>query len=101
MAPFTGGRTAEWCVSWHAGPRHVAEVMGSEGSLRSENAWGDIPNTATTLELFDRHRTLETFEATDRFWLQHQHMQDCFDNGVPHRVPPEKSITQMRIIDAV
>lgn len=103
MATFSGGRTAEWCVSWQAGPRHVAEVMGSEGSLRIENAWGDNLGTATTLEIFDRkrNRTVETFEPTDQFWLQLQHMQDCLDNGVPHRLPPENSIAQMRVIDAV
>ena len=103
MATFSGGRTAEWCVSWQSGPRHVAEVMGSEGSLRIENAWGDNLNTAVTLEIFDRqrNRTVETFEPTDQFWLQLHHMQDCLDNGVPHRIPPENSIAQMRIIDAV
>jgi len=103
MATFSGGRTAEWCVSWQAGPRHVAEVMGSEGSLRIENAWGDNLGTATTLEVFDRqrNRTVETFEATDQFWLQLQHMQDCIDNGTPHRISPANSIAQMRVIDAV
>jgi xylose dehydrogenase (NAD/NADP) len=103
MATFSGGRTAEWVVSWQAGPRHVAEVMGSEGSLRIENAWGDNLGTATSLEVFDRkrNRTVETFEAIDQFWLQLQHMQDCLDNGVPHRIPPSNSIAQMRVIDAV
>ena len=103
IATFSGGRTAEWCVSWQAGPRHVAEVMGSEGSLRIENAWGDNANTAVTLEIFDRqrNRTVETFEPIDQFWLQLQHMQDCLDNGVPHRIPPANSIAQMRVIDAV
>jgi D-xylose 1-dehydrogenase (NADP+, D-xylono-1,5-lactone-forming) len=103
IATFPGGRTAEWCVSWQAGPRHVAEVMGSEGSLRIENAWGDNLGTATTLEIFDRqrNRTVETFEPTDQFWLQLQHMQDCLENGVPHRLPPANSVAQMRVIDAV
>jgi D-xylose 1-dehydrogenase (NADP+, D-xylono-1,5-lactone-forming) len=103
IATFSGGRTAEWCVSWQAGPRHVAEVIGSAGSLRIENAWGDNLGTATTLEIFDlqRNRAVEAFEPTDQFWLQLQHMQDCLDNGVPHRISPENSIAQMRVIDAV
>lgn len=103
LATFSGGRTAEWCVSWQAGPRHVAEVIGSNGSLKIENAWGDNKNTATTLEIWDhaRTRTVETFEPTDQFWLQLQHMQDVLDNGVPHRISPENSIAQMRVIDAV
>src|SRR5204862_576647 len=83
-ATFPGGRTAEWCVSWQAGPAHVAEVLASEGSLRIENAWGDNLGTATTLEIFDnqRNRTVETFEPTDQFWLQLQHLQECVENGV-------------------
>jgi D-xylose 1-dehydrogenase (NADP+, D-xylono-1,5-lactone-forming) len=103
IATFPGGRTAEWCVSWQAGPRHVAEVIGSKGSFRIENAWGDNRNTATTLEIFDlqRNRTVETFEPTDQFWLQLQHMQDVLDNGVPHRISSANSIAQMRVIDAV
>ena len=57
----------------------------------------------TTLEIFDRerNRTVEEFAPTDQFWLQLQHMQDCLDNGTPHRIPPENSIAQMRVIDAV
>jgi len=102
-ATFSGGRTAEWCVSWQAGPRHVAEVMGSEGSLRIENAWGDNLGTATTLEIFDRqrNRVVETFEVIDQFQLQLQHMQDCLDTGTTHRISPANSIAQMRVIDAV
>ena len=43
VATFADGRTAEWCVSWQAGPVHVAEVLGTAGSIRIANAWGDIP----------------------------------------------------------
>ena len=103
IATFPGGRTAEWCVSWQAGPRHVAEVLGSAGSLRIENAWGDNRSSASTLEIFDRqrNRTVETFKTPDQFWLQLQHMQECLDYGVPHRIPPSDSVAQMRVIDAV
>jgi xylose dehydrogenase (NAD/NADP) len=103
LAAFSEGRTAEWCVSWQAGPRHVAEVMGTAGSLRIENAWGDNQNTATVLERFDRDRTrtVEEFPPTDQFWLQLRHMQECLVSGVPHRVPPSDSVAQMRVIDAV
>ena len=103
LATFPGGRTAEWCVSWQAGPAHVAEVLGSAGSVRIQNAWGDGPGTATVLEITDtrRNREVEEFAPTDQFWLQLQHMQDCLDNGTPHRIPPADSIAQMRVIDAV
>jgi predicted dehydrogenase len=103
LASFASGRTAEWCVSWQAGPTHAAEVLGTEGSIRIPNAWGDGPNVATRLEITDtaRNREVETFEPTDQFWLQLRHMQDCLDHGTPHRIPPADSIAQMRVIDAV
>jgi xylose dehydrogenase (NAD/NADP) len=106
IATFAGGRTAEWCVSWLAGPAHVAEVLGTAGSVRIENAWGDDPQnvrTATQLEITEhqRDRAIEEFPPTDQFWLQLQHMQDCLENGTPHRIPPADSIAQMRVIDAV
>jgi predicted dehydrogenase len=103
LASFASGRTAEWCVSWQAGPAHAAEVLGTAGSLRILNAWGDRPNVATTLEITDtaRNREVEEFEPTDQFWLQLRHMQDCLDHGTPHRIPPEDSIAQMRVLDAV
>jgi predicted dehydrogenase len=103
VASFAGGRTAEWCVSWQAGPAHVAEVIGSEGSVRIQHAWGDGPNTATELEIVDARRTraVEQFAPTDQFWLQLQHMQDCLERGTPHRISPADSIAQMRVIDAV
>lgn len=106
IATFAGGRTAEWCVSWQAGPAHAAEVFGTAGSVRIENAWGDDPQnvaTARQVEIFDAHggREIEEFPPTDQFWLQLQHMQDCIDNKTPHRIPPADSIAQMRVIDAV
>ena len=102
IATFAGGRTAEWCVSWQAGPR-TCRGDRHEGSLRIENAWGDGPARRRTLEIFDASAiaTSSRFAPTDQFWLQLQHMQDCLDNGTPHRIPPANSIAQMRVIDAV
>jgi glucose-fructose oxidoreductase len=99
----SGGRTAEWCVSWHSGPSFAAEVLGTAGAIRIPNAWGDGPNTATRLEVSDvqRHVEIEEFPPTDQFYVQLQHMQECVERGTPHRIPPADSIAQMRVIDAV
>src|SRR6266498_5938290 len=80
----------------------LSEVLGRAGRLRIQNAWGDGPNTATALEITDAQRNteVEEFPPTDQFWLQLQHLQDCLDNGTPHRIPPADSITQMRVIGA-
>jgi predicted dehydrogenase len=103
LATFSGGRTAEWCVSWQSGPSHAAEVLGTAGAIRIRNAWGDGPNTATSLEIGDAERQwhVEEFPPTDQFYLQLQHMQDCLERGIPHRISPANSIAQMRVIDAV
>jgi predicted dehydrogenase len=103
LAIFPGARTAEWCVSWQAGPAHVAEILGTLGSIRIENAWGDSPRAATTLEIFDlgRNRHVETFAPLDQFSLQLAHLRECLERGMPHRLPAEDSIAQMRVIDAV
>jgi predicted dehydrogenase len=103
VATFSGGRTAEWCVSWEAGPSHSAEVLGTAGAIRIRNAWGDGPNTATALEIGEGRGEweVEEFPPTDQFYLQLEHMQECLERGTPHRVSPANSIAQMRVIDAV
>ncbi|MGI9148209.1 MAG: Gfo/Idh/MocA family protein [Chloroflexota bacterium] len=102
LATFPGARTAEWCVSWQAGPAHVAEILGTLGSIRIENAWGDGPRTATRLKIFDlgRNRQAAAFAPLDRFSLQLAHLRECLERGTPHHLPLEDSIAQMRVIDA-
>jgi predicted dehydrogenase len=52
------------------------------------------------------HHTADGVE-TIRFAPLHQitnqlrHLCDCLGTGQPHRIPPENSIAQMRVIDAV
>jgi predicted dehydrogenase len=103
VAEFADGRTAEWCVSWQAGRHHVSEVIGTDGVVRIENAWGDGPGTATTIEVMTGRgqRETEVFAATDQFRHQLEHLADCLQHGTAHRIPPSDSIAQMRVIDAV
>ena len=101
-AVFPGGRTAEWAVSWHAGPVHVAEVVGTLGRMRIENAWDNHDNGATAIEIADANG-VETiaFPPVNQFQLQLAHMKECIETGKPHRIPGSDSIAQMRVIDAV
>jgi D-xylose 1-dehydrogenase (NADP+, D-xylono-1,5-lactone-forming) len=102
-AQFPGGVTAEWCVSWQAGPAHMAEVFGTKGRIRLERAWGIDQQGATTLEIFDAGGRVEVlpFPPVKQFELQLSHYKDVLETGRPHRIPPEDSIRQMRVIDAV
>jgi xylose dehydrogenase (NAD/NADP) len=102
-ATFPGGRTAEWCVSWQAGPAHVAEVLGTAGRMRIERAWGIDAQGATAIEITEPDGKVETIEfaPVKQFELQLAHMKECLETGRPHRIPPSDSIAQMRVIDAV
>ena len=81
----------------------MSEVIGTDGVLRIENAWGDGPGTATRIEVIDMNgqREAEVFAASDQFLHQLEHLQDCLETGTPHRIPPADSVAQMRVIDAV
>jgi predicted dehydrogenase len=102
-ASFPGGRTAEWCVSWQAGPAHLAEVFGTKGRIQVERAWGIDNQGATALEVFDAGGRVEVlpFPPVKQFELQLGHYKDVIETGRPHRIRPEDSIRQMRVIDAV
>jgi xylose dehydrogenase (NAD/NADP) len=102
-ASFPAGRTAEWCVSWQAGPAHMAEVFGTKGRIRVERAWGIDTQGATAIEIFDADGRVEVlpFAPVKQFELQLAHYKEVLETGRPHRIPPEDSIRQMRVIDAV
>ncbi len=98
---FPDERTAQLTVSFSQWPSQEVEVSGTEGLLRARLAWNN-ERQAVTLE----HHTAEGVE-TIGFAPQHQitnqlrHLCDCLGTGQPHRIPPENSIAQMRVIDAV
>lgn len=102
-ATFPGGQTAEWCVSWQAGPRHAAEVYGTTGMLRLERAWGIDEQGPTAIEIvgIDGSREVEELQPVRQFQLQLAHIRDVLATGGPHRLPPSDSIAQMAVIDAV
>jgi predicted dehydrogenase len=55
------------------------------------------------LELFDAAGERDVIERAPvrQFELRLAHMRECLERGTPHRIPPEDSIAQMRVIDAV
>ena len=98
---FPGERTAQFTVGFTQWPSQEVEVSGTAGLLRAGLAWNN-ERRAVTLE----HHTADGVETTE-FAPQHQitnqlrHLCDCLGSGQPHRIPPENSIAQMRVIDAV
>lgn len=104
---FPGERTAQISVGFNSWNSQYAEIAGTKGMLRLDKVWNN-ENQPTVLEQWQRtegaggqNPTLHTFVPVNQFALQLQHLCDCLTTGVAHRVPPENSIAQMRVIDAV
>ena len=98
---FSGGRTAQIAVGFNAFSSQYAEISGHRGMLRLDQAWNN-ENRAVTIE----HRTPSGVEVVEfppcfQFALQLQHLCECLAGGGEHRIPPEHSVAQMRVLDAV
>ena len=98
---FSRGRTAQIAVGFNAFSSQYAEISGHRGMLRLDQAWNN-ENRATTIE----HRTPSGVEVVEfppcfQFALQLQHLCECLAGGGEHRIAPEHSVAQMRVLDAV
>ena len=83
--------------TWHV---HDVEVAGTAGSLRLENAWNNEDQEVTVVERAHSGETRTDFAPTFQFAEQLRHFASCLREGTAHRIPPEDSIAQMRVIDA-
>lgn len=98
---FDGGRTAQISVGFNAWSSQYAELVGDEGSLYIEQAWNN-ENQAVSLVQRDREgQVVHEFLPTFQFALQLEHLCACLRSGCVHRISPEHSINQMRVLDAV
>jgi predicted dehydrogenase len=89
-------RSATMC-----GTAHYAEVAGTAGMLRLDNPWNN-EDQAVTLEQYSAAGVTRTpFAPVFQFSEQLRHLAACLAGGPAHRIPPENSIAQMRVIDAV
>ena len=79
-----------------------SEIFGTKGYIKTDLAWNN-ENQPVTLEvkLSNGDRQTYNFSAVDQFALQLQHLCACLESGQPHRISPENSLGQMRVIDAV
>ena len=98
---FSRGRTAQIAVGFNAFSSQYAEISGHRGMLRLDHAWNN-ENRAVAIE----HHTPSGVEVVEfppcfQFALQLQHLCECLAGGRPHRIAPEHSVAQMRVLDAV
>ena len=98
---FAGDVTAQLSFSWRQFPSQYIEIVGDEGEIRVEPAFNN-ENCATALRVQTRDN-VESFEfqPVDPLALQLDHLCDCLDSGLPHRVAPKDSIGNMKTIDAI
>ena len=98
---FAGGRTAQISVGFDSWASQYVEISGYDGLLRIEKAWNN-ENQAVTLAHHSADGVEEiNFPPTHQFTHQLQHLCDCLESGQPHRISPQNSIAQMRVLDAV
>lgn len=101
MLEFSGGRAAQISVGFNAFNSQYAEISGPLGLLELQSVWNN-ENRSVKLQHHSNYG-LKTyrFEPSFQFALQLQHMCQCLQTGSPHRIPPEDSVAQMRVLDAV
>ncbi len=102
---FPEERTAQISVSFNSWQSQYAEICGTRGMIRLDKAWNN-ENQPTALELWRPDNTppgptVTEFAPVNQFALQLQHLCDCLTTGAPHRIAPQNSIGQMRVIDAI
>ncbi|MDA1193390.1 MAG: Gfo/Idh/MocA family oxidoreductase [Candidatus Poribacteria bacterium] len=97
---FPNGGVAQITTSFNSWHGQYAEIAGTRGMLRMDAAWNNEGHPVS-LEWrgIDSAETF-AFEPRNQFADQLRHLCDCLSTGQPHRIPPENSVAQMRVIDA-
>ena len=98
---FSGGRAAHLSVGFDGWASQYVEISGDAGLLRIDKAWNN-ENQEVTLE----HHSADgvekiDFPPTHQFTHQLEHLCDCLESGQTHRISPQDSIAQMRVLDAI
>ena len=98
---FPEGGIAQITVGFDTFQSQEFEILGTTGSLRSDQAWNNENRPVwldkTSKGLTERHH----FEPVHQFTLQLEHLCDVLDGKTEHRISPENSIGQMKTIDAI
>ena len=101
LLEFSRGRAAQISVGFNSYSSQYAEISGHKGTLRLDRVWNN-ENTGVAIE----QRTVDGVEVIEfapcfQFALQLQHLCECLETVRAHRIAPEHSIAQMRVMDAV
>ncbi len=98
---FAEGGVAQITVGFDSWRSQEVEIHCTSGSLKTDRAWNN-ENLPVWLDRNLKEMTERRhFGPVYQFTLQLEHMCDVLDGTAAHRIPPENSIAQMRVIDAV
>ena len=101
LLTFPGERTAQISVGFNSSGAQYAEICGTKGMLRLDRIWNNEKRPVSIeKQTVDGSESIE-FAPVFQFTNQLRHLCDCLTTGQPHRISPENSIHQMKVIDAV
>ena len=99
---FPNEITASINIGFRSYGSQEVEIYGDGGVLRCDKAWNNENQPVTVTGHYKTgDRETYDFSSTDQFALQLKHLIGCLENGSAHRIPPENSVSQMRVIDAL
>lgn len=99
---FPGEVNATINIGFRSFGEQSVAIYGEKGVLRSSKAWNNENQSVSVhAEYQGGDRSTYDFAPTDQFALQLRHLCECLENGTEHRIPPQNSINQMRVIDAL
>jgi len=110
LLEFPGGVTAQIATSYAYCFSQSVAIHGTAGALRMERAFNlrqpwrwTVPDQSVSFRVEHDDGTVEThaFPSVSDYVLQPRHLCACLTDGTPHRIPPEDSIGNMRVLDAV
>ena len=113
MLQFPGGKTAQLTSSYLYGYCQATQVLGTNGWMRLDVPFDqrsvreqefvekeDLPGSIHVF--FDDFNTeVYQFSPVNQFDLQLTHLIDSIEKRVSHRIPPEFSMGNMRVVEAI
>ena len=97
LLKFPGGRLATITAGMESPFRFSCEVIGSKGSLITENLFRGDRLQVTT----DKGEWIEEFEVLDRFQAQIEHFSDCILQSRQPAFPPEDGRNNVAVLIAL
>ncbi|MEM7126205.1 MAG: Gfo/Idh/MocA family oxidoreductase [Chloroflexota bacterium] len=98
---FPENRIAQFTVGFHSWPSQVVEINGTDGSLHMDKPWNNSDEATALTYQSPEVTTVMDFTPRLQYTDQLHHLCECLSTGQPHRIPPQDSINQQKVLDAI